>query len=282
MINRRQFISHSTAALAGLACSPLLNSFRSLDGSPEIGLILGTVRKAMEKDWKNTIEEVAATGYKFLEFSSPFGGSKEACRETLKRLHLKGIAGGDAMHGLQTRLASKIEHAHYFNQPYIVCYWPWTDDGKNKRIEDFKILGNQLNEIGKKCRAEGLTLAYHNHDIEFQETENQIPYDTILQYTDPELVTMEIDLYWVKKGNADPIPYFEQYPGRFSLCHVKDMDATAERGMACVGEGIMDFPEIFSYSKIAGLKHYIVEHDNPAEPIDCMKKSYTAMKKYGL
>lgn len=282
MINRRHFISQTSAAIAGIACSPFLSSFNLMGKGPEIGLILGTVREPMKEDWQKTIEEIAATGYRYLEFGSPFGDSKETCKKALKRLRLKGIAGGGAMKGLQTNLPERIEHAHYFDQKYVVCYWPWSDDGKNKKIEDFKRLGDQLNELGKKCKAEGLTLAYHNHDIEFLETEKQIPYDTILQYTDPELVTMEIDLYWINKGNADPIEYFKKYPGRFSLCHVKDMDASPERGMACVGEGILDFPEIFSYSEKAGLKYYIVEHDNPVEPIECIKKSYAAMKNYRI
>lgn len=93
---------------------------------------------------------------------------------------------------------------------------------------------------------------------------------------------MEIDLYWIKKGNANPIAYFEKFPGRFSLCHVKDMENTSERGRACVGEGIIDFNKIFSYSEKAGLKYFIIEHDNPAQPIDCMKKSYAAMKNYQI
>lgn len=135
----------------------------------------------MKEDWQKTIEEVAATGYRYLEFGSPFGDSKESCKRKMESLHLKGIAGGAAMHGLQMNLAERIDHAHFFDQQYIVCYWPWTDEGKNKKIEDFKILGDQLNKIGERCKAEGLTLAYHNHDIEFIKTENQIPYDTILQ-----------------------------------------------------------------------------------------------------
>ena len=90
--------------------------------------------------------------------------------------------------------------------------------------------------------------------------------------TDPDLVEFELDLYWITKGGADPFAYFERYPGRFTLCHVKDMAADGE--MVDVGAGQMDFASIFARADQAGLKHYFVEHDSPADPIASITASH--------
>ena len=96
--------------------------------------------------------------------------------------------------------------------------------------------------------------------------------DLLLNETDPALVEIELDLYWITYAGADPLAYFEQYPGRFPLCHVKDM--TAGREMVAVGEGSIDFAQLFAHGDQAGLRHYIVEHDNPDAPLESIRTSY--------
>jgi sugar phosphate isomerase/epimerase len=86
-------------------------------------------------------------------------------------------------------------------------------------------------------------------------------------------VNIEFDLYWITKGGQSAAEYIRKYPGWFPVFHVKDMDRTSEKGFACVGDGQIDFPEIFKLHKIAGVKHYIVEHDNPANPKECIISS---------
>jgi len=88
-----------------------------------------------------------------------------------------------------------------------------------------------------------------------------VPYDYLLEQTDPDLVDMELDLFWIYHAGVDPLPYFVQHPGRFKMLHVKDRD---EHGrMVDVGRGTIPFAEIFSHVDQAGFEHYFVEHDNP-------------------
>jgi len=101
----------------------------------------------------------------------------------------------------------------------------------------------------------------------------------ILEGTDPSLVSMEIDLYWIEKGGQKPIPYFEKHPGRFPVWHVKDMDHTQEKSFACVGQGVLDFPALFAKADLAGLKHVFVEQDQPASPMECIQTSFDYLKK---
>ena len=84
-----------------------------------------------------------------------------------------------------------------------------------------------------------------------------------------------MDLYWVRKGGANPLDLFEKYPGRFELFHVKDMDDTEEEEITCVGEGQIDFQEIFDHAKHAGMEYAMVEHEDTEEGkgIDCARTS---------
>ena len=99
-----------------------------------------------------------------------------------------------------------------------------------------------------------------------------MPYDVMLEECDPQLVKMELDLFWITNGGKDPIAYFDRYPGRFHLCHVKDR--TSDGKMVSVGAGVIDFASIFAKSDEAGLKYYVVEHDNPDDAMASARASY--------
>jgi sugar phosphate isomerase/epimerase len=99
-----------------------------------------------------------------------------------------------------------------------------------------------------------------------------------LKETDPAKVAMLLDLYWITKGGGDPVELLKQYPDRFELFHVKDMDKTSEKSFTCPGYGIIDFKKIFAEAKKAGVKHYIVEIDKAEQPVTCIKDSFSYLK----
>ena len=117
-------------------------------------------------------------------------------------------------------------------------------------------------------------MAYHNHDYEFQEVEGKRIIDVLLEETDPEYVDFEIDLYWITKAGGDPFDYFTRYPKRFPLVHVKDSAGAPAHQMTEVGRGTIDFAKLFAVREQAGMKHFFVEHDNPAEPLSSVRTSY--------
>jgi sugar phosphate isomerase/epimerase len=134
--------------------------------------------------------------------------------------------------------------------------------------------------------------AYHNHWFEFLPVDGKLPYDLLLKECDPNLVKMELDLCWITVAGADPVKYFNRYPGRFPLVHVKDikkMPKISEAGsqsfgdslqdMTSVGNGLIDWKRIFAQSEKGGIKYYIVEHDKPADPFDSITKSYDYLNK---
>jgi sugar phosphate isomerase/epimerase len=165
---------------------------------------------------------------------------------------------------------SLIEAAGIIGHEYIVI--PWLNESYRSSIDSYRSVCSQLNELGQKCKASGVKLAYHNHAFEFETVDGQVPFDVMLDECDPDLVNMELDLFWITEGGQDPLAYFAKYPGRFPLCHVKDRmnDGT----MVSVGSGAIDFAKTFAMSDTAGLKYFIVEHDNPEDALASVKSSY--------
>jgi sugar phosphate isomerase/epimerase len=105
----------------------------------------------------------------------------------------------------------------------------------------------------------------------------QIGYDILLTGTDPALVVMELDIFWIRKGQRDPLTYFARYPGRFHMLHVKDM--AADGSMVDVGAGATDWKAIFRQARAAGVRHYFLEHDDPKDPLAFAKSGFEYLKQ---
>lgn len=272
-MKRRDFIK--TAGI--LAGASLLPGFISCDGKeklPRFGLITGnTGGKWVENNPADALREIARLGYTDLEFGGSYGMEKDYLKSYLKELGLVPLIGPTSMQAMLDKevLIKDIKACQEMGNKYIVCYWPWTDDGQNKTIDDWKRVADNLNKGGEICRREGLELLYHNHDIEFRPTERTLPFDALMETLDPACANIELDLYWITKGDQSATEYIRKYPGRYPVFHVKDMDHTPERSFECVGKGIIDFPSIFRLNRTAGAKHFIVEHDSPADPESCIR-----------
>lgn len=137
-----------------------------------------------------------------------------------------------------------------------------------------------LNQFGEVCNASGIRFAYHNHAFEFEMVEEKVPYNILLESTDPNLVTFEPDLYWMVKAGVNPVDYFSKYNGRFELWHVKDMDKTEEQFFTEVGQGVIDFKTLFEAKALSGMQYFFVEQDRCKNhpPLESIKISYNYLK----
>lgn len=279
-MDRRSFIkSSAVAGLSGMAlfgagCArqeePAVEAEEELTGSvASIGLQLYTVRSLMQEDFAGTIERVAAIGYKELEFAGYFDHSPADVRTLIDGLGLTAPAVHAGIGSLRSDLDAVIESAAIIGHQYIVC--PYLDENE-RTLDHYKQHAEFFNTVGEACKAAGVQFAYHNHDFEFFETDGVLPYDVLLTETDSALMQMELDLYWIRKAGFDERAYFETHPGRFPLCHVKDMAADGE--ITSVGSGGIDFGTIFAASEEAGLEHYFVEHDFPDDPMQSITDGY--------
>ena len=292
MMNRRTFLG--TAAAAGAAT---LFANKLSWASPErriqrIGVQLYTVRDQMKADFAGTIAKVAQIGYKEVEFAGYFDHSPKEVRALLQKNGLTSPACHIQWDVLtDDKFPAEIESAKIIGQPYIVN--PWVPEELRKTQDDWKRIAEKYNHIGEMSKKAGIQFAYHNHWFEFLSLEGKRPYDTLLAATDPNLVKMEMDLCWITVAGGDPVEYFNRYPGRFPLVHVKDMKKLPKiseaggqdfgdslKDMTSVGSGIIDWKRIFAYSDKAGIKHYIVEHDKPEDPFQSIQESYTYLSKF--
>jgi sugar phosphate isomerase/epimerase len=290
-MNRRTFIESSVAAaMLSSASGPLWAADRHhID---RIGLQLYTVRNLMKQDFDGTIAAVAKIGYKEVEFA---GYEKRTPQEVRALLDKNGLTSPSAhyeLEMLEKNLSDIMDTARVIGQTFIVC--PYIKD--NMRTADgYKHIAESFNRIGETTQKAGIQFAYHNHSFEFAQTEGlggKLPYDYLLAETDPKLVKMEMDLCWMTVAGQDPVAYFDRYPGRFPLVHVKDWtkegtgpeDYTPAVGhpvtghMTNVGSGTIDWKRIFAQSDKAGIQHYFVENDD-AKSLADPRASYEYLAK---
>lgn len=235
-----------------------------------LGLQLYTVRDPMEKDAIGTLERVAALGYRNLETYGFDPASLKyynrpavEFKKVLNGLGLTTTTGHYDLHAYLAQPASAmtayvdrcIQGAHALNQQYIT--WAWLDP-QSRTLESFKLVAQRLNLIGAQAAKAGLKVAYHNHDFEFTPQAGTTGYDIIMQETDPDLVKLQLDLYWVAHaGTRTPHELFEKQPGRFTMWHLKDMDKS--KRYSELGNGTIDFTKIMPDANLAGLENYFVE-----------------------
>lgn len=297
MLKRRNFLKTSGALVIGGMVFPKFLSAELLRKHHPIGLQLYTLFNVMTGDVKSHLQKVEQIGYRELEsaFSKigPFYGYTpkefaslvQSLGMSWKSHHVLGAPfklpkgmklpnGPDGkpikippMKNLKENMQELVDQAAEGGIPYLVCANIPT--GSKEEIESSIEI---LNKTGALCRKSNITLAYHNHTEEFEETDGLIPYDAFLKDLSPD-IKMELDLCWATKAGADPVELFKQHPGRFPLWHVKDLDKE-RKGPAPVGEGVIDFKRIFDHASVAGMKHFFVEHDMPADPYASITESY--------
>ena len=273
--SRREFLATLGVTALGIAGVNVAGACASVPTRRKlgnIGLQLYTVRDLMEKDLPGTLAKVAFIGYKEVEFAGYFGRTPAQISDLLQQNQLTSPSSHIGIDLFEKDAAAAISAAKAIGNRWATV--PWLPEERRKTLDDWKKLAGQLNTFGAAAMTQGLRLAYHNHDFEIRPVEGVRPLDLLLMNTDPNLVDFEMDLYWVKFGGGDPLEFFNRYPGRFPMVHVKDSAGPPENRMVDVGSGKINFPEIFAQSGKAGIKHYFVEHDQPANPIATITNSY--------
>jgi sugar phosphate isomerase/epimerase len=244
----------------------------------EVGLQLYSIRDSM-KNVKGTIEKVGAMGYKIIEAAN-YGDGKIYGMEPAE---FKALCDANGLNFLSAHCGQAVPDSA--NWDAAMAWWdtciaahkaagvkyivqPFMDKVGYESLAGLQRYCDYFNAVGEKCNAAGIRFGYHNHSGEFADLEGQTIYDFMLKNTDPAKVMFEMDLYWITEGGKNPVDYFNAYPGRFELWHVKDL---RELGGA---DAKMDFKPIFENAAKAGMKHYIVEVEEfNSNPLDGVKQS---------
>lgn len=283
MATRRNFLK-SITLVSGLAAASSVQagSLSAPRKKMKTGIQLWTLRDVIGSDLTGTLTSLSKIGYNSLEpygFDGGFYGySASEFRKICSDL---GMDINSTHCGINAENASLYaEKAAIAGLEYLVL--PSFGGRPEKTLDDFKKAAHEMNQIGEITKKAGITFGYHNHNFEFQVMEGKLPYDVLLAETDPGLVTFQMDIFWVVKGGQNPLQYFDKYPGRFQLWHVKDM---GNDGESCiVGNGHIKFKDLLKESKKAGLKRIVYEQEQYSEgsPMFCAEQSYKYIQKHLL
>jgi sugar phosphate isomerase/epimerase len=304
-MHRRGFLQAATATCA--FGGPLGTLARAGAGAVprRLGLQLFTVMVPLEQDFPGTLRAVAAMGYKGVETVGTFGRDPRYVREMLDRSGLvspsQHLMPADLYATFnaftQRRIPAQEAHQRFLDLMSIDRVTPIVAEG----IERARILGQKyivwqaflpeqmasrelldrfcraMNTAGALCAQAGLEFNFHNQSAEFVPINGYVPYDVVVENTDPRTVGLELDCFWAFAAKADPIAYFARYPGRYRQCHLKD--GTADGQLTTVGHGVVDFPAVLRAAAKAGVRHYYVEYDRAADPMKETRLLYDYLQR---
>ena len=271
-----------------------------------LGLQLYTVLVPLEQDFEGTLQAVANIGYKEVETIGSFGRDPKHVRELFDRYGLKSPSqhlvpgnlyevfnafaakrmSSDEIHqrwlsGMSVDrvipiIEEGIARAKILGQRYLVWQIIWPEQMETREAMDK--FCRAMNAAGDACAKAGLGFNFHNHSVEFKPVSGYVPYDVIVENTDPKTVKLEMDVYWAVAAQADPIAYFTRYPDRYRQCHLKDGDGKGE--LAPAGKGVVDFPAVLKAARQAGIEHYYFEYDRSDDPMAVTRQSFEYLRKF--
>jgi sugar phosphate isomerase/epimerase len=279
VIGRREFISSTLAALSLAAHSEYQQSRLR-----PIGAQLYTVRTLVAKDLPGVLASIRQIGYE--EVETYWDVYSHPAPELKRMIHDHGLRVPSG-HFDYARLDGKIDYAAALGVEWMIC--PMLPEAMRLSLDGFKQAADQFNNWGERIKHAGMRFGFHNHNYEFRRFGGTTGYDTLLSFTDPDLVCLEMDCYWMAEAGQDPVQMLMRLGKRVQLLHLKDrlagfppsvvMDQNAEH-FAPVGEGTLDWRSILHAASANGIRHMYVEQDlGPPPPLEALRISYENLQK---
>lgn len=229
-----------------------------------IAVQLYTVRSLTENDMLGTLRKLAALGYSAVELAGYGNSDAASIATTLGELGMRAPSAHVALQLWANDFDGTLADLQRLGIQYAVV--PYAGD-EYRSADGVRRLVDELNQLGERLRGSGIRAAYHNHDFEFKPLDGGTMYQQLANNTDPELVDLELDLFWVDVAGVDTTALLEQYAGRFPLVHVKDRKPDQEVQFAPAGEGTIDWRQLLPAAERAGARWYIVEQDISRDPL---------------
>jgi len=232
----------------------------------DIGIQLYSVRDDIKKDFSGTVKALGDMGFTTVEAAGYkdgmfYGMTPEKYKEAIEAAGMKVLSSHTAklLNSTNPDSVNWNEVWNWWDQciaahkaagmKYIIVSWMPTD---LKTLAQVQMYCDYYNKIGEKCKAQGLRFGYHNHDFEFVKIEDKMMFDYMIEHTNPDLVTFQMDAFMVDEAGYSPVDYIEKYPGRFELFHIKDLREIGQSGM-------IGYDAIFRNIERSGVKHIIAE-----------------------
>lgn len=276
--SRRGFMK--AAGLAPAAAALANAKTRTLE---TIGVQLYTVRDILPKDIEGTLKTIAEIGYREVEV---IGATLDQISPALQRNKLKPVSihlDSDLfLANHQSELSAAVDNAKHHGIEYAV--FPYLPPQRRGGPDVYHRLAEDLNAAGSRCHRAGMKLCYHNHAFEFKPMGSVTPLQILMKETDKNLVSLEMDVFWVSVAGHDPVAMLTTYADRVALVHLKDKaegtpvqfnENVPAADFKEVGSGTISFPGVLRAATQANVKHFFVEQDHtPGDPLASLRKSY--------
>jgi sugar phosphate isomerase/epimerase len=243
-----------------------------------LGLQLYSVRDQLPTDYAGTLKQLGILGFKQVEAAGYYKHSAAEVKQAISDAGLKLVSAHYSSVDLHKKLDETIAFSHELGLEYIICSFPGktpaNEHNKDFKMDDWKWNAAEFNKIGEKVATAGMKFGYHNHTVEFTQTEGVLPFTELMRLTDPTKVTVEMDCGWVIVGGGDPIELLHKFGNRISMLHVKDFTlpagfvrgggkpATQEPKIQELGHGSVDYKPILQAAAATGhIKHCFVEQE---------------------
>ncbi len=237
----------------------------------QISLQLYTVREETARDMPGTLRKISEIGYPAVEFAGYGGLTPQELKTILDDLGLRTSGVHVPLTAWETNPETVLADMQALDCAHAVLPMIPAD----RRTDEASVarLAEDLNRWGTLCRREDVTLSYHNHDFEFAPLGRSTMWDVLVRETDPGLVHLELDLYWINYGGADPETVLRDVGDRVSLVHLKDMAPDDTRSDLPVGEGTLPWNDLLEAADAVGVEWYVAEQDNPRDAVEDVRIS---------
>lgn len=291
MLSRRAFLQRSSLALAAASCLPSFAYASAAKTGPlgkPIGIQLYTVREETSKDLLGTLQRLSQIGFREVELAGYYGKSAKELRTMLTDLDLTPTSTHQGILELLEDTQRKIDYVAEVGVKYLIVPFPAVPDNRfenqpkgstqtianSMTLDDWKWMAESLNKVGEISKKAGIRTGYHNHNLEFRTIDGAVAFDKLIEWTDPELVTIELDIAWVVAAGFDPIAYLQKHAERISLLHVKDVKKdietlvdVVETTTTEVGSGQVDWQRLFAACNPKYITNYYYEQEHFERPI---------------
>lgn len=257
MTNRRSFLLQTGTVVVGSLILPAFTPLKKRIKNS--GIQLYTFRKDMLEDAKRTLQKISTLGIKQIESAASekgnyYGLSPKEMKDTCSNLGMT-LRSGHVR--INKDWQKTIDEAAASGQEFLICSSMPTE---GQTVDNYKRVAEVFNKSGEACKKQNIKFGYHNHAYEFESEHGKVLYDVLLENTESDLVHMEMDLGWVIVAQKNPIDYFKNFPRRFPLWHLKDMNLSKKQSTE-FGKGNLNIPDLLSQAKESGLKYFFIEQE---------------------
>jgi len=276
MKTRREFL---TLTLAGCASLAIAGKLGAAVRQP-VGLQLYTLRDMAESDLPKTLQHIRAAGYDEIElYWSVYKHPAPELKRIISDHGLTAPSGHFDYDGIET----KLDYAKELGVENVIC--PMLPKQQWNSAEGFRDAAKKFNQWGEQVKKLEMRFGLLNHNYEFRKFGDRTGLEILMAETDPKLVQLEMDCYWVTQAGSDPVALMDRYKDRVHMLHIKDRRAgfatsqqmgEAAEHFAELGTGSIQWQPIIAKAKSIGVKHFFVEQDTiVGDPIQSVKTSYT-------